>query len=60
MMLRRHGVKPDTACMIEDIAVNLEPAKALGMATVWLKGGPPGPNRQTSALFAISISSLTI
>jgi len=38
MMLRRHGVKPDTACMIEDIAVNLEPAKALGMATVWLKG----------------------
>jgi putative hydrolase of the HAD superfamily len=38
MMLRRHGVKPDTACMIEDIAANLEPAKALGMATVWLKG----------------------
>ena len=38
MMLRRHGVAADTACMIEDIAVNLEPAKALGMATVWLKG----------------------
>jgi putative hydrolase of the HAD superfamily len=38
MMLRRHGVKADTACMIEDIAVNLEPAKALGMTTVWLKG----------------------
>jgi len=38
MMLRRHGVKPDTACMIEDIAANLEPAKALGMTTVWLKG----------------------
>jgi putative hydrolase of the HAD superfamily len=38
MMLRRHGVAPDTACMIEDIAANLEPAKALGMSTVWLKG----------------------
>ena len=38
MMLRKHGVTADTACMIEDLAVNLEPAKALGMATVWLKG----------------------
>ena len=38
MMLRKHGVAPGTACMIEDMAVNLEPAKALGMATVWLKG----------------------
>jgi putative hydrolase of the HAD superfamily len=36
MMLRRHKVSPSTACMIEDIAGNLEPAKALGMATVWL------------------------
>jgi putative hydrolase of the HAD superfamily len=38
MMLRRHGVKASTACMIEDIAANLEPAKAVGMATVWLEG----------------------
>jgi putative hydrolase of the HAD superfamily len=38
MMLDRHAVAPETACMIEDIAGNLEPAKALGMATVWLKG----------------------
>lgn len=37
-MLARHGVAPETACMIEDMAVNLEPAKALGMTTVWLKG----------------------
>ena len=37
MMLRRHKVSPETACMIEDIAGNLEPAKALGMATVWLR-----------------------
>jgi putative hydrolase of the HAD superfamily len=38
ILLRRHGVTAAHACMIEDIAVNLEPAKALGMATVWLKG----------------------
>jgi putative hydrolase of the HAD superfamily len=37
MMLRRHQVTPTTACMIEDLAGNLEPAKALGMATVWLR-----------------------
>ena len=38
LMLQRHQVSADRACMIEDIAANLEPAKALGMATVWLKG----------------------
>jgi putative hydrolase of the HAD superfamily len=38
MLLDRHKVKPSTACMIDDIAINLEPAKALGMTTVWLKG----------------------
>jgi putative hydrolase of the HAD superfamily len=38
MLLDRHGVEPATACMVDDIAVNLVPAKALGMTTVWLKG----------------------
>jgi len=38
LMLRRHRIEPENACMIEDIARNLEPAKALGMTTVWLKG----------------------
>jgi putative hydrolase of the HAD superfamily len=38
MMLRRHDVDAERACMIEDIAINLEPAKALGMSTVWLEG----------------------
>jgi putative hydrolase of the HAD superfamily len=38
MLLDRHRVEGSTACMIDDIAVNLEPAKALGMKTVWLKG----------------------
>jgi putative hydrolase of the HAD superfamily len=39
MMLARHGVSAERACMIEDLADNLVPAKALGMKTVWLKGG---------------------
>jgi putative hydrolase of the HAD superfamily len=38
IMLKRHGVTAGSACMIEDIAVNLGPAKALGMTTVWLEG----------------------
>jgi putative hydrolase of the HAD superfamily len=38
MLLNRHRVKASSACMIDDIAGNLVPAKALGMTTVWLKG----------------------
>jgi putative hydrolase of the HAD superfamily len=40
-LLGRHGVDAATACMIDDIAGNLPPAKALGMTTVWLKGEGP-------------------
>jgi len=50
MMLRRHGVKGATACMIEDIAANLEPAKAVGMATVWLKGEAAWAKPQTMGI----------
>jgi putative hydrolase of the HAD superfamily len=50
MMLRRHGVTADSACMIDDIPVNLETAKAVGMTTVWAKGvrdwGPSAPKGQ--------------
>jgi putative hydrolase of the HAD superfamily len=38
LLLNRHGVDAASACMIDDLAVNLAPAKALGMTTVWLKG----------------------
>ena len=50
MMLRRHDVRPTSACMVDDLPHNLEPAKALGMATVWLQGEhewarpSPGPD----------------
>ena len=42
MLLERHGVEASSACMIDDLAVNLGPAKALGMTTVWLKGKANG------------------
>jgi putative hydrolase of the HAD superfamily len=35
-LIERHGVDPDRAVYIEDIARNLEPAAALGMTTVWI------------------------
>jgi putative hydrolase of the HAD superfamily len=36
-MVRLHGIDPSRTVMIEDIARNLKPAAALGMATVWLR-----------------------
>ncbi len=36
-LVRRHDIDPTRSVMIEDIARNLVPAAALGMATVWLK-----------------------
>lgn len=35
-LVRRFGVEPRAATMIEDIARNLEPAAVLGMTTVWV------------------------
>jgi len=36
-LLRRHGVSPGTALMVEDMARNLVPAAALGMTTAWVR-----------------------
>ena len=36
-LVRRHDIDPAQSVMIEDIARNLAPAAALGMATVWLR-----------------------
>ena len=38
-LLRRHGIDPNRAAMVEDIAQNLVPASNLGMTTVWVRGG---------------------
>jgi putative hydrolase of the HAD superfamily len=37
-LVRRFGIAPARAAMIEDMAKNLAPAAALGMTTVWLRG----------------------
>jgi len=36
--LKEHDVDPARACMFEDTAKNLRPARTLGMTTVWLHG----------------------
>jgi putative hydrolase of the HAD superfamily len=38
--IARHEIDPRRAAMVEDMAKNLGPAAALGMATIWVKGGP--------------------
>jgi putative hydrolase of the HAD superfamily len=38
LVVRRFGIEPRRAAMVEDMAKNLAPAKALGMTTVWVKG----------------------
>jgi putative hydrolase of the HAD superfamily len=35
--LDKYGVDPRTVCMFEDVPRNLQPARDLGMTTVWLK-----------------------
>ncbi|MDE1149336.1 MAG: pyrimidine 5'-nucleotidase [Azospirillaceae bacterium] len=40
-LLSLHGIDPTRAVMVEDIARNLEPAAALGMATVFVDTGSP-------------------
>lgn len=36
-MIEVHGIDPTAAVMVEDMAVNLAPAHAMGMTTVWVK-----------------------
>lgn len=36
-LVKRHRIDPCASVMVEDIARNLEPARALGMATVWVR-----------------------
>ncbi len=40
-MIAAHGVVPGATAMVEDIAVNLIPAHALGMTTVWVRTEHP-------------------
>ena len=38
IVVERFGIEPTRAAMVEDMAKNLAPAKAMGMTTVWVKG----------------------
>jgi putative hydrolase of the HAD superfamily len=38
-MCERFGIDPKAAVLVEDMAQNLRPAKALGMTTVWVDNG---------------------
>ncbi len=38
-LIERHGIDPTRALFVEDMARNLEPAKAIGMTTVWVDNG---------------------
>lgn len=39
LLCARFDIDPARACMVEDMAQNLRPAKALGMTTVWVDNG---------------------
>ena len=39
LLCERFGVDPTAAVLVEDMAQNLKPAKALGMTTVWVDNG---------------------
>ncbi|MBI1776808.1 MAG: pyrimidine 5'-nucleotidase [Proteobacteria bacterium] len=36
-LIERHGIEAERTAMVEDMAINLKPAHALGMTTVWVK-----------------------
>lgn len=39
-LIERHRIDPRDAVMVEDMARNLAPARAIGMTTVWVRGNP--------------------
>jgi putative hydrolase of the HAD superfamily len=50
-MCDRHAIRPATALFVEDMARNLEPAKALGMTTVWVDNGSEQAGRSADPAF---------
>lgn len=59
VLIERHGIAPERAVMVEDIARNLVPARALGMTTVWVRcGGPPDQDIGTGEHIDVTIDDL--
>jgi putative hydrolase of the HAD superfamily len=50
-MCARHAIAPGRALFADDMARNLEPAKALGMTTVWVDNGSEQANRAADPAF---------
>lgn len=50
-LCERHGIEPRSALFVEDMARNLEPAKALGMTTVWVDNGSERGNHGADPAF---------
>jgi putative hydrolase of the HAD superfamily len=50
-LCRRFALDPTTALFVEDMARNLEPAKAIGMTTVWVDNGSEQAGRDADAAF---------
>jgi putative hydrolase of the HAD superfamily len=47
----RYSIAPESALFVEDMARNLEPAKALGMTTVWVDNGSEQAGRDADPAF---------
>ena len=50
-MCARYAIAPERALFVEDMARNLEPAKALGMTTVWVDNGSEQAGRGADPAF---------
>jgi len=45
-LVERHAIDPARAVFVEDLAINLAPAAALGMTTVWIAADGEGGSRE--------------
>jgi putative hydrolase of the HAD superfamily len=49
LLIDRFAIDPRRAVLVEDMAKNLKPAKALGMTTVWVDNGSDHGNHDYDA-----------
>lgn len=58
-MIDNFGIDPKHALFVEDMALNLKPAKALGMTTVWINNGSErGAHEADASYIDIEIADL--
>lgn len=51
LLCERLGIEPQRAALVEDMAQNLKPAKALGMTTIWVDNGSERGNHGADPSF---------